>query len=160
MKKLRFTSSKLLLSKSFTRSKIKNFNCRFENIGSLWESVNFQDLTVRLQDFNSHQTSWQFFAKEVKSRLPRHKHPWILKTPLRTPPRIKFCIFWCCKRKPEMKFWKFRTPEMGRKRIFAWFEWYWFDIKNYPRILDTILHALCAWHQYPWPFLASAYRWR
>ena len=34
---------------------------------------------------------------------------------VKTPPKIKFRIFWCYVRKTEMKFSKFHTPEMGRK---------------------------------------------
>ena len=54
----------------------------------------------------------------------------ILKIRRLTSRKIKFCIFWWCKRKPEMKFSKFRAPKMGRKVIFlliwvtfVWYEW-------------------------------------
>ena len=58
-----------------------------------------------------------FWPKRSKIDFGGTKHSWILKIPLMTPTKIKFCIFWCCQRKPEMKFSKFRIPEMGQMSI-------------------------------------------
>ena len=59
-----------------------------------------------------------FWPKRSKIDFGGTKHSWILKIPLMTPTKIKFCIFWCCQQKPEMQFSKFCAPEMGRKLIF------------------------------------------
>ena len=63
-----------------------------------------------------------FWPNRSKIDLRGTKHTWILKVPLRTPPKIKFHIFWYYLRKPEMKFSKFHRPEMGRK---LWFLLIW-----------------------------------
>ena len=56
-----------------------------------------------------------FWPKRSKIDFRGTKRTWIMKIPLRTPPKIKFRTFWCYIRKPEMKFKKFHKPEMGWK---------------------------------------------
>ena len=98
----------------------KSHNSRFFEIGHKWNKV---------YNLNSHHTSWQFLPKRSKIDFWGTKHPWILKIPPKTPPKIKFCIFWCYKRKPEMKFSKFCTPEVDRKFIFrlVWVIFVWHE---------------------------------
>ena len=90
----------------------------------IFNSRNFtiSKLTVTIRAGN-------FLPKWSKIDFWGTKHPWILKIPPKIPPKIKFCIFWCYKRKPEMKFSKFRTPEVDRKFIFrlVWLIFVWHE---------------------------------
>ena len=57
----------------------------------------FMDLTVTLR-------AAHFWPERSNIDFRGTKRTWIMKIPRWTPPKIKFRIFWCYVRKPEMKF--------------------------------------------------------
>ena len=63
----------------------------------IWTLPCYTVLTVTIR-------AGHFWPKRSKIDFGGIKDSWTLKIPLMTPTKIKFCIFWCCQQKSEIKF--------------------------------------------------------